>query len=322
MQNQEINLRDYTNVIVKRKNIIIAVFAATVLVAVVVNLLMPRIYKISMIIEPGVLSVTEKGDWTYFDSPKNIEVKLEEDVFNTKIMKALNLDLQETDMEFQISQPRETNLVKISIEEEKKNIDLGMEILDQLFIELSNSYKDISEYETKKIENEISSLLNQIQGQKNILESEREKLKILDAKEAEILSELKNFKGEAKVAVSQGSGPSAGKIKIQDNPVASLLYFNHLNNQLIEVSGAKENAEFKIAQTETSIYRNEIEIEKLNLEKDKICDIKLVKAPEASKLPVRPKRRQNVIFAGIISLTFGLFLAFFMEYWEKIEPKK
>ena len=37
---------------------------------------------------------------------------------------------------------------------------------------------------------------------------------------------------------------------------------------------------------------------------------------------IKPKRTYNVILAGITSLFMGIFLAFFLEYWENVKRKE
>lgn len=55
MEEQEIDLRDYINVILKRKWIIIGIFFVSVITTIVVNLRLPKVYETNMIIENGLL---------------------------------------------------------------------------------------------------------------------------------------------------------------------------------------------------------------------------------------------------------------------------
>lgn len=68
---------------------------------------------------------------------------------------------------------------------------------------------------------------------------------------------------------------------------------------------------------QNEISNSGIEVEKLKAAKESIRNISLVKEPQVSFAPVGPKKKQDVLFAGIMSLMFGVFLAFFAEYWEK-----
>ena len=64
----EINLRDYINTILKRKKLILSVFFVAVVTTAVVSFLMPKVYEVSMLIEPGNLETTEKGEKLYLDT--------------------------------------------------------------------------------------------------------------------------------------------------------------------------------------------------------------------------------------------------------------
>ena len=46
-------------------------------------------------------------------------------------------------------------------------------------------------------------------------------------------------------------------------------------------------------------------------------EFKVIAAPLTQKDPVSPKKRKIVTIAGVTSLMLGMFLAFFMERWEK-----
>ena len=46
-------------------------------------------------------------------------------------------------------------------------------------------------------------------------------------------------------------------------------------------------------------------------------DFKVFDPSIRPKYPIGPNKKLNVAVAGILSLMLGVFLAFFMEYWEK-----
>lgn len=64
---------------------------------------------------------------------------------------------------------------------------------------------------------------------------------------------------------------------------------------------------------------SDLKIEKLNLEHQLINlkAVKIIEGPSISKKPVKPKVKQNIAIASIISLLLGVILAFFMEFLEK-----
>jgi capsular polysaccharide biosynthesis protein len=64
---------------------------------------------------------------------------------------------------------------------------------------------------------------------------------------------------------------------------------------------------------------SDIKIEKLQLEQTlkRLKGIETVAQPYISSKPVKPKKRQNVMIAGVVGLLGSIILAFFMEFLEK-----
>ena len=59
------------------------------------------------------------------------------------------------------------------------------------------------------------------------------------------------------------------------------------------------------------------EIETLKFKSNSIQNIQIIKQPEASTSPIKPKTRLNVLLAGVAGLFLTVFLAFFVEYVSK-----
>ena len=96
----EIDLRNYIRVAIKRKNIIFSVSSVSVLFAIIWGALAPKIYEVSMIIEPPVNAITDTG-LQNFDSGTSIKALIESGVYNIKIINELNL--QESGLSFKAS---------------------------------------------------------------------------------------------------------------------------------------------------------------------------------------------------------------------------
>ena len=56
------------------------------------------------------------------------------------------------------------------------------------------------------------------------------------------------------------------------------------------------------------------QINTLNLKKGLISNIKVVQETEVSLHPVKPKKKQIVLFTTVVALFMSVFLAFFIEY--------
>ncbi len=141
IQEDEIDLKEYIKVIIKRKKLILTVFLISVIVTAVVSFLMPKVYEISMFIEPPIMAVTDKGIQN-LDSVENIQAKINAGVYSKKIIKDLMKDnsYKEKGLKFNVSQPKDTRLIKISLEEQADKTDLGIAILNELLEGLRADY--------------------------------------------------------------------------------------------------------------------------------------------------------------------------------------
>ena len=140
IQEDEIDLRSYINVIIKRKNLVLAVFLVSVTIAVIAGFFIPKRYEISMIIEPPVMTVTNARVQN-LDSVENIVAKIQQGAFDKKIIEELNI--KNTALGFKVYQPKDTSLIKISLFEETKKTDLGIVILNKLIEKLRSLKKSM-----------------------------------------------------------------------------------------------------------------------------------------------------------------------------------
>lgn len=68
----------------------------------------------------------------------------------------------------------------------------------------------------------------------------------------------------------------------------------------------------------------DMEVEKFAIDQalNKPRGVEMVEKPYILKNPVKPNIKKNIIIAGIVSLFSGVFLAFFMEYVERIKRQE
>jgi capsular polysaccharide biosynthesis protein len=106
----EINMRDYVNVIVKRKSLILKIFFVSVLVATVISLLLPKEYEASAIIRIGSI-----GDPLISKSNALYRIK-DQNVLNAVIKKfKLDIDLKTLKEGISVRDIGDTELVVVSV---------------------------------------------------------------------------------------------------------------------------------------------------------------------------------------------------------------
>lgn len=324
-QEDEINLIDYLRVLYKWKWMIILVTFVCMVAAGVLSFMMPKIHEISMSIEPGVIEIREKGGAVYLDSPANIKAKLETGSYNSRILKKLNIDPKKTQLRFKVTNPKNTNIVTISSEWEQDKIATGTKVSKQLVGELSYDYDKLVQAKKEDIDKQILLKLSDIQGKKEEVKLQEAILKNISERKNELIQEIKWVKNNTERMVQQRNrvleGASGGDdislllyfTTVQQN----VAYFNQLNNQLNDLKSKEEKIGAEIEQLKKGINDINTEIERLNIKKSYIENIKLISEPEASIFPVKPKKKLNIALAGVVGFMLAIFMAFLVEYIQK-----
>ena len=205
---------------------------------------------------------------------------------------------------------------------------------------------EISKIETqrKDIDEQIQLKLSSIEGMKSTIRQQKATLGVIRQRKGELLEEIKGVKDNTEKILHQRD--VLLKDKSPNKDLALLLYtttiqqnasyFNQLNNQIynLDTSEKENEAEvdklnMNIADSKTGIDRLNLskteglqtkiggiqaQINTLNLKKGLISNIKVIQEPEVSRYPVKPKKKQIVLLAGVVALFMFIFLAFFIEY--------
>jgi uncharacterized protein involved in exopolysaccharide biosynthesis len=322
---REIDPRECIDVIIRRKRLIFTMFLISIIIVAILSLITPRVYEISMIIEPGTIGTNNSGEAIFVDSPANIKAMIEAGTFDLNVNNALKLNSQRTGTKLRIFQPKDSKFLKFSINEPDSKKDTGLRILSQFLNELTIFYKGVIENTKSGIDKKIAVISNEIKNKNDSIELSKESLKIVEAREKELIDELKTTKNNTEQLLIKRNALIENKV--QADGLSSLLYsntiqqnisyFNELNNQLASNRIKKESVVNDIKFLQTNIDDLDIEIEKLKATRENVRSISLVQEPRVSPEPTGPKRRQNVMVAGILGLIVGTFLAFFMEFLEK-----
>jgi len=331
---QEINIRELIYTIVERKWLVIAVFLISVIPAALISLGTPNIYELSMFLEPTTIDITDQGEYLKIDTPKNIQAKIKENTFNLKVIQALNLDPNQTRLQFDVSQPVGSNLVKISMREQADNVEMGIKILNTLYTEMLDDYKGIVDYKKGIFEKQIIATSKYIAAKKqSIILFEQELISLKDRENA-LEADLKEAKADFRKLIEDSDKMISEKdissaAKDSDDFLAlyssilarNIQSINTLNSQLAETSKERKQTLTIIVDLEEAINNLQLQMEEARLKKENIRSIKLVQKPEVSFLPVGPNRTKKVAVAGGAGLIFGIFLVFFMKFWEGFKQK-
>jgi len=155
-QGRTVELIDYLSVIWKWKYFIIGITLLFIVGAFVSSLVMKKVYRVSIIIEPGIMDIIEGGlkggKLLYLDSTENLASKIENKAFNQEIIKDLNLDAKKDRFKFYVTKPPKvageliTNALQVYIE--SSDTPKGKQEYLKIFIKkremMANNQKDIN----------------------------------------------------------------------------------------------------------------------------------------------------------------------------------
>ncbi len=261
----EINLMDYIQVIRKRKWLIILGTLICMIVAAIISLLMPKIYRGEATFNTAKERITVVGE-------TGKEIIIVKEIITAKEMVSFIGKLDKEKLK-QVLPKTYNSINSIQLNPLRDSADkfqliIEAERVDDIPIAISGfvEYIDNNPLIRHSVEEAKERLLKQIEELSKFIESSKELVKAYD-----------NLIKTGRL------------ILVGFNPI-------ELNKRI-----------------------SDIKIEKLQVEQTlkRLKGIEMVAQPYISSKPVKPKVKQNIVIAGLVSLFAGIFLAFFMEFLEK-----
>ena len=332
MEEDEIELMDFLNVIWKKKWLIILPTLFCVVIAGIISFRLPHIWEVDAIIQPSkILVKTEQGKFeeVVIVSPKQIVGQISQEVYNRLIGAELNLDIR-TFPKLKAENLRDTNLVKVSIRE--RDTEEAKLILLSLFKHLKADLDEKIDIEMKGIDSQIKNqeiVKTMIEDQIKVFKS---KLRIVKQRKKEIEAEMSDVRKRIKLLEEEQSvnlkkekrseSESLGMLLYSNEIQQSLRYHNTLNELLNNKKIEEENLNLELDNGDKKIKQIENTINDLNEKRGRIDYAQFIKEPTSSLSPVSPRKKLNVLIAGILSLMIFTILAFFLEYIRKNKAKE
>ena len=322
----EIELIDFLNIIWKRKGLIILSTLFLVIAAGVISFLLPPKWEVDALIQPSKYIIqTEAGAYNEIVvvDPKQIAEQINEASYNYLIAAELNLNI--IFPKLKAENLRDTNLVKISTR--ANDVEKAKLILYSLFNNLKNELDKKVDIEIKGIDSQIKSneiekfrIEEEIKVNKNKLNIIKQRKKEIEKEMSDIRKRIESLEKEQRLSLkkeNRSESESLAMLLYSNEIQQSLEYYNTLNELLSEKKVEKENINLEIYNKEERIKQLENEIDNLNERKGRIDYTQLIKEPTSSLSPVAPKKKRNVLIAGILGLMIFTMLAFFIDYLEK-----
>lgn len=280
IQEEEIDLREYINVLLKRKGIIILIFLIAVITAVLVSyFVLSPVYKSSVVFSIALMD--NRPPTTIIAQVENnvpvIKIHEALEVINSNLIldevikrSDLNISSDQLRTRIEVENLKDTNFIKISVEADspEKTKELAENIME-VFIE-----KNRNKY-TEKIK---------------LIEK---RIKILEKEIAEFEKSIQEI-GNAMKKIAASKDLSEAERYFQTS-----LLLNSSSN-------------------ERNLYNNSIyQINTLHERLNNCQDFGIINYAQLPITPIKPNKKLNILIAGVLGLFVGIFVAFFLEFWQK-----
>jgi len=319
----EIELVEILRVIWKWKYLILVGTLVCALIAVVVNLNRPKIYRTGMVLRLGAVGKDRRGNKVYVDSPENVKALIESGRYNKEIRKyskTIEGKGKAVNLQFKCGLPKRSNVLKIT--HETTSVDTGIKKLNFLYEQLLKEYKETVQEYQNKYEVKILSKLNQISELKEQQRIARNDVNYAQNRLKELVLELKSLDKNNDLLLENRD--NLLKSTRENDVLVTFLYSNMLNqnmqlknnynNEVFNYLTIKQKAESDLKRVGQKLEFASKELDNLKLEKNNSRSFEIVKSPSGSREPIRPKMKLNVAIAVVVGLFMTVLMAFFLEY--------
>jgi len=156
MEDEEVELKDYINVLVKRKRLIIVITLIAVLISGLLSyFVLPKVYEGSAIIQPAQVGSNLPL------SPSEIQTQIKSAPFIQKLSDDLNVPFNEINNNINVSIPQNSNFVVVSFEYKDK--ELIRKFFDKLLYELNSINADKYNKQINLLKSKILTFSSQIE---------------------------------------------------------------------------------------------------------------------------------------------------------------
>lgn len=319
----EIELIDYLRVIWKWKYLLLVGTLVCALLAGVISLNRPKIYRIDMALEPGVVRMNEFGNRIQIASGVNMKALIEERTFENALkdyLKSLKLKSGPGPLTLSVTSPRSSDIIKISYE--TASVEKGIIILNQIPKLLLKAYADFvrmnENYFKEKIRTESEKLLD-LNNERSIAISDIEflqkRIKELDLEINELQNSHNLLKKNRNDLVADQDAANVNMDLLYSNVIQeNLRTINEYKHQVLNLLSEEKKAEFQLKRIEEKIDVKTEEIMALKKEKDSVQYIQVIQPPTSNTHPIRPRILKNVMLTTGAGLLIMLFVTFLLEY--------
>jgi uncharacterized protein involved in exopolysaccharide biosynthesis len=320
----EIKLIDLLRIIWKWKYLIVGGTTVCAVAAIVISLMMPKIYRIETVIRPGILSIGQAGIQKYIDTPENIKALIETGAFDKKILDSFvesNTADMPGELRFKATLPKSSSTLKINYDTAR--VEQGIAVLKLLGEFLIEEYGNIVGFYQNEIDRDIKIGLAGIQKINTMKRSHGAIIESIVKRIQELENEI-GFINKNTAYLNKERNNLLTEGKDESNILSLVLYSNTIQQNLqlandykTEINNFKLKRETElqqISELENELQENLANIDNLKIRKSVIQNIQIIQKPYSSKYPIKPKKTLYVITAVLAATFIMVFLSFVFEY--------
>ena len=339
----EIDLYELIQVLLKRKKLIIGIFLIAVVVAIAASYMMKPVYRVSAVVAPGKIYEPEPSGSTVIwrekdiDTPENIERLISQNPFHHAILTQLGWDYEDPKNKFEIKTNVQKGSKSISLSIDSSDPEMSKEYLSVLIDQLNGFYlpnversATLLNYEKKRIIDEKRCIANQI-GLIN------HKLQVLEQQNARLQKHIEvNIKGVDDEQILDNRKAVQHDLTPVDKLILTLMMENNdiqsqeLKQEIETLKSKLANLDFQAIDVEIKLANLGVKTESLDVQSSEseaqqndlksqqteVSGIKIVQEPIVDPQRVSPKRTLMVAVAGVLGLFVGIVAAIAAEFWQ------
>ena len=260
---------------------------------------------------------------------KNLQITDKKNEIKTKEneIKKKNNDLQSKDLDIK-SKEIEKDRIKKEIESSQNKLKISEERVKSIMEEMKSVKKRIDELDEqqrkalseKKQEGDAISLLlysNEVQQNLRYYNTLDEKLSTEKITQENLHLAIRDKGEQLRQIDNQILQINTQKETIKTEIDDIMTEIVVIKTEIEKIKNEIKTVKNEIEKIKNTINTQETEIKLLEDKKARIDYTQLIKEPTSSLFPVSPKKKLNVLIAGVLGLMIFTMLAFFLDYLEK-----
>jgi LPS O-antigen subunit length determinant protein (WzzB/FepE family) len=321
---EEFELLNLLMILWRWKYLIIAGTVFCAVASAVISHNLTQIYRVSTVLETSIAKIAQNGQAIYTIHPLSIKSLIEKNVFNNQIKQKLEIKndpkIYSADLNFKVFHARNTNSLIIS--HDTPNIDLGIKTLECLTEVIREQYIRSVDAVEDEYQNEIDILRREIlvvDVEKGQVESN---IIYIGGRLKELSDQIRSIKENMKPLETHSGNVSPQIRHRKGGTSSSLLSYSKDDLKLINAYKSQfDNFQKNLENEKINIVKlNEdrnIKKLKIGLLEKKIRNLKVIeviKPPTATKSPIKPKTKLNVVLGTLSGFIFFLLVSLTVEF--------